>query len=109
MLTTPKNQVRHRKKSRELSKKNRNQCQQVLKLSGSQGSLKNRSSLRRVRERVKWLLLMFVILSTLMIPNLPETEQPPPEVLGPPPALVWQQSTVVALPKSKLKQKPRLY
>ena len=69
ILTTPKNQVIQRKKSRKLNKKNNNQCQQVLKLSGSQGSLKNRSSLRRVRERLKWLLLMFVILSTLMIPR----------------------------------------
>ena len=30
----------------------------------------------------------------------PETEQPPPEVLGPPPALVRQQSTVDAKPKA---------
>ena len=43
--------------------------------------------------------------------DLPETEQPPPEVLWPPPALVWQQSTGDAQTKAKSKAqtKTRLY
>ena len=73
ILTEAKNQVIHRRKNRKLSKRNRYQCQRVLKLSGSQGSLKNRNNLRRVRDRVQSLLLMFVILSTLMIRNTNST------------------------------------
>ena len=108
ILTTPKNQVIHRKKNSKLRKKSRHQCQRVLKLSGSPGNRRNRSNLKRVRKNSKVISVDVGHTEYFDDPktpseDLPDTEQPPPEVIGPPPppALVRQPSSVDAKPKAK--------
>ena len=106
ILTEPKNQVIHRKNSRKLSNKEQKPVPTSAKAKRKPRQPKE-SKQPQESKRKSAVITVDVGHTEYFDPktptppsdDLPETEQPPLEALGPPPALVRQQSTVGAKPK----------